>query len=107
MNAALASSQVSALDTSQVKSISIGAIVAVVVIGLLISFVVTRIVAKIVTLVVVVVLGVVLYSQRANVVDKLDKTAKNCDVTFFGVHVQASNDKVKQACAQVAKQPSK
>jgi hypothetical protein len=107
MNAALASSHVSALDTSQVKSISIGAIVVVVVIGLIISFVVSKIVAKLVTLVVVIVLAVVLYTQRANVVDKLDKTAKNCDVTFFGVHVQPSNDKVKQACAQIATKQGK
>jgi uncharacterized membrane protein len=107
MNAALASSHVSALDTSQVKTIGIGAIVAVVVIGLIISYLVTRIVAKIVTLVIVVVLAGVLYTQRAQVVDKLDKTAKNCNVTFFGVHVQASNDKVKQACDQLSKQPGK
>ena len=107
MNAALALSQVSALDTSQVKTIGIGAIVAVVVIGIIISLVLSRIVAKVLTLGVMAVLAFILYSQRANVIDKLDNTAKNCNVTFFGVHVKASNDKVKQACAEIAKQTGK
>jgi uncharacterized membrane protein YfcA len=107
MNAVLASSQVSALDTSQVKTIGIGAIVVIVVLGLIISYLVTKIVTKLLTLVVVVVLGVVLYTQRQNVVDKLDKTAKNCNVTFFGVHVDPSNSSVKQACAQISKRQGK
>ncbi|UQX88344.1 hypothetical protein M6D93_18985 [Jatrophihabitans telluris] len=96
--------QALALDTSQVKTYGLGAILVVVLIGLLVSFVVTKIVTKIVTIVVMVVLAFVLWGQRQHVVDSLDKHAKNCDATFFGVHVKASNDAVKAACAKVAKQ---
>jgi hypothetical protein len=97
------SAAVSALDTSQVKNLSITAIVAVLVIGVIVSWVVTKIVSRIVSIVVAVALAGALYTQRATVVDKLDKTAKNCEVTFFGIHVQPSNDTVKKACDQVAK----
>ncbi|HEY2044472.1 MAG TPA: hypothetical protein VGH11_17485 [Jatrophihabitans sp.] len=101
------SAAVSALDTSQVKNLSIVAIVAVLVIGVIISWLVTKIVTRIIAIVLAVVLAFALYSQRATVVDKLDKAAKNCDVTFFGVHVQPSNSNVKAACNQLAEQGKK
>jgi hypothetical protein len=101
------STAVSALDTSQVKNLSIVAIVAVLVIGIIISWIVTKIVSRIIAVVVAVLISGALYSQRATVIDKLDKTAKKCDVTFFGIHVQPSNDNVKKACAELAKQGKK
>lgn len=102
MNAASVS-RISALDTSQVKNLGLGAIVVVVVVGLLLAYFVTRIVTKLIVLVVVVVIGFALYSQRSQVLDAIDKQAKKCDVTFFGVHVQPSDAAIKQACAEVAK----
>ncbi|CAN5493707.1 hypothetical protein BH10ACT8_BH10ACT8_19420 [soil metagenome] len=107
MSAPAASSQVLALDTSQVKNLGIVAIVAVLVIGLAVSYFVSKIVTKIVTIVVVVIVGFALYNQRQKVVDALDKSAKKCDVTFFGVHVQPSDPTIRQACAAVAKQQGK
>lgn len=99
-----AGNQLEALETSQVKTVGLGAIIAVLVIGLLISFVVTKIVTKIITIVVVVALAALLWTQRQHVVDSLDKHAKNCDATFFGVHVESSNAQVRAACDKLAKQ---
>ena len=107
MNLAGASGHLSALDTSQVKNLGLGAIAAVLLIGLLIAYFVTKVVTKIIVLAIVVVLGVGLYQQRARVLDAIDKSAKNCDVTFFGVHVQPSDATIKKACAEVAKQRGK
>ena len=89
---------VNALDTDQVKNVSLIAIVAVVIIGFIISWFVTKIVAHIVVLVVVVVLGFVLYSQRQKVVDEANKLTKRCDASFFGIHVQPSDPTIKKAC---------
>jgi hypothetical protein len=94
---------VTALDTSQVKNLSIVAIAAVVLIGLLIARLVTKVVTRIIVLVVVVVLGFALYNQRAKVVDAADEAAKKCEATFFGIHVQPSDENIKKACAEAAK----
>jgi hypothetical protein len=93
----------SALDTSQVKSLGLGGVGAVVLIGLIIAILVGRIVTKIVVLAIALVLGFALYSQRSQVLDAIDKQAKKCDITFFGVHVQPSDANVKKACAELAK----
>jgi hypothetical protein len=104
---AAASGHLNALDTSQVRNLGLGSIAVVVLVGLLIAYFVTRVVTKIIVLAIVVVLGLGLYQQRARVLAAIDKTAKNCNVTFFGVHVQPSDPTIKQACAEVAKQRGK
>ncbi|MDQ1733169.1 MAG: hypothetical protein QOK10_3328 [Pseudonocardiales bacterium] len=95
--------RLSALDTSQVKGLGLGAIIVILLIGLALAYFVTKIVTKIIVLAIVVVLAFGLYNQRAKVLDALDKQAKQCDVTFFGVHVQPSDPNIKKACATVAK----
>ncbi len=97
------STVVSALDTSQVKTLGLGAVVAVIVVGLVISYLVTKIVTRIIVIALVVVLGFAVYNQRSRVLDGLDKSAKKCDVTFFGVHVQPSDPQIKKACLQLSK----
>ena len=107
VNLTAVSGHLVALDTSQVKNLGLGAIVVVLLVGLLIAYFVTRVIIKVIVLAIVVVLGLGLYQQRARVVTAIDKTAKNCDVTFFGVHVQPSDPSIKKACAEVAKQRGK
>jgi hypothetical protein len=108
MSASSASSHVvAALDTSQVKSLGLGAIIVIVLVGLAIAYFVTKVVTKIITIVLVVILGFALYNQRQKVLDAIDRTAKKCDVTFFGIHVQPSDANIKKACAEVAKQHGK
>ncbi|MGX7681917.1 hypothetical protein ACSMXN_23790 [Jatrophihabitans sp. DSM 45814] len=104
MSAPSATSHVVALDSSQVKTVGLGAIIVIVLIGLIISFVVTRIITKIITIAIMVALVFVLYNQRQKVIDAIDNSAKKCDATFFGVHVQPSDENIKKACAAVAKQ---
>ena len=91
------------LDTSQVKSLGILSIVAVVLVGLVIARLVTKIVTRVIVLALVVVLGVALYQQRAKVLAAADNAVRRCDATFFGIHVQPSDPTVKKACAAVAK----
>jgi hypothetical protein len=101
------SSVVRALDTSQVKNLSLVAIAGVVVIGLLIAWLVSKVVARIIVLVLTLVLGFALYNQRAKVIDEADKVAKRCGATFFGVHVQPSDPTIKKACELAGKVPRK
>jgi hypothetical protein len=99
----MSSTRVLALDTSQVKNLSVVAIVAVVVVGLLIAWLVSKVVTRVIVLVLTLVLGFALYNQRARVVDEANKIAKRCDATFFGIHVQPSDPTVKKACDRLGK----
>lgn len=90
---------ISALDTSQVKNLGLGSIFVVALIGLVLAYLVTKVVAKIIVIALVIVFCLVAYNERSNVISALDTHAKNCDVTFFGIHVQPSNPTVKAACA--------
>jgi len=103
MSASTASAELAALDTSQVKNLGLVTIAAVLLVGLVIAYLVTKLVTRIIVLIVVVVLGFGLQSQRAKVLDAASKAAKRCDATFFGVHVQPSDDNVKRACAEIEK----
>jgi F0F1-type ATP synthase assembly protein I len=101
----MSSARVSALDTSQVKNLSVVGIVAVVVVGLLIAWLVNKVVIRVIVIVLTLVLGFALYNQRAKVVDEAGKIAKRCDATFFGVHVQPSDPTIKRACELAGKIP--
>ncbi len=81
-----------ALNSNQITTIGVGAIVALVVLGFLLSLVVTAIVGRIVILVAVVVLGAVVWQQRTQIEDKVQKC--QLDLSFVGIHVQAPDDVV-------------
>lgn len=100
---ARAVTQVTALDTSQVKNVGILAIVVIIALGLLIVRLVTKIFTRIVVLVVVIVLAVAVYQQRDRVASAANNAAKRCDVTFFGVHVQPHDATIRKACQRAAK----
>ncbi len=93
-----APTMVSALDTTQVKSVGIVTIVVIVLLGLLIARLVTKLAIRLVVIVVAVVLAVAVYQQR----DQVASAAKKCDATFFGIHVQPHNDQVRMACQDAA-----
>jgi hypothetical protein len=93
-----------ALQSNQVAGVSLGGIAVIAVVGLVIAFLVTRIVLRVVVLVVVAALAVGVYHQRSTVLHDLDQHVKNCDASFLGIHVQASNAAVRKACADLAKQ---
>jgi len=103
----MSSTRVSALDTSQVKNLSVVAIVAVVVVGLLIAWLVSKVVTRVIVLALTLVLGFAFYNQRAKVVDEANKIAERCDATFFGIHVQPSDPNIKKACELAGKIPKK
>jgi hypothetical protein len=87
--------QVQALDESTVKNAAIGIIVVLLVVGIGLSLIIQAIVGRIIVLVVAIVLGIVVWSQRSS----LENKVKNCDtnVSFFGYHVQLSKS-VKAHC---------
>ncbi len=74
-----------ALDATDVTTIGVGVIIALVVIGFLLSIVITKIVGRIITVVVVLVLAGIVWGQRQSVENKIDDKA--CNLTFFGVHL--------------------
>jgi hypothetical protein len=80
--------QVQALDESTVKNAAIGIIVVLLVVGIGLSLIIQAIVGRIIVLVVAIVMGIVVWSQRSS----LENKVKNCDtnVSFFGYHVQLS-----------------
>jgi len=78
----------SALSSDGVKNLSVGAIVAVVVIGLIVLVVVKAIVARVITAVVVIALVAVFWTQRTSLEDKVKKCDAN--LTFLGVHLRLS-----------------
>lgn len=85
---------VSAIDSSDITKIGIGATIAIVLIGLLLSMVITAIVGRIILLVIVVALGAFIWQQRAVIQDHV----KKCDLnmSYFGVTVHAPDSVVKQ-----------
>jgi protein-S-isoprenylcysteine O-methyltransferase Ste14 len=89
---------VSALSSDQVKNLSIGGIVAVVVIGLILFIVIKAIVGRVITVVVSIGLAVVFWTQRTSIEDKVKKCDAN--LTFLGAHVQLSQS-VQDRCQQL------
>ena len=86
---------VTALDSTQITKIGVGAIVILVVVGLVLSLIVTAIVGRVIIAVVVVALGILIWQQRTVIQDHVKKC--QLDMTFIGIHVDAP-DHVKQAC---------
>lgn len=86
-----------ALNTSQAKTIGIAAVVAVLVIGGLVSLVISAIIGRVITVVVAIALALVVWNQRG----KIETAARNCDATFFGVHLTPSDPALKAKCQQL------
>jgi hypothetical protein len=97
----------SALDSSQVQNVGLGAIVVIVLLGLLLIRLVTKMITRVIVLLVVVALAVVIYQQRDRVSSAISDRAKRCDATFFGVHVQPHDPTVLKACQRAGKLPRK
>ncbi|MHA3704915.1 hypothetical protein ACXR2U_22305 [Jatrophihabitans sp. YIM 134969] len=91
-----------AITTDQITGVGIGTIAVVVVIGLIIALVVTKVVVKVIVALLVVALAVVVWTQRTAVTDAAKDAAKRCDASFFGIHVEPSNDDVRRACDRIA-----
>lgn len=86
-----------ALNSNQITTIGVGAIVALVVIGFLLSLIVTAIVGRLVILVAVVALAAFVWQQRGEIQHRV----KTCDLnlTFVGIHIDAPSDVVRK-CQQ-------
>ncbi|HEV2888276.1 MAG TPA: hypothetical protein VGX49_15300 [Jatrophihabitans sp.] len=97
----------SALDSSQVQNVGLGAIVVIILLGLLLARLVTKMITRVIILVIAVVLAVVIYQQRDRVATAVADTGKRCEATFFGVHVQPDDPVVRKACEQAGKLPRK
>lgn len=81
-----------ALNSNQITTIGVGAIVALVVIGFLLSLLITAVVARIVIVVAVVALGAVVWQQRGEIQDRVKKC--ELDLSFVGIHIDAPDDVV-------------
>ena len=84
-----------AVNSSDITKIGIGATIAIVVIGLLLGMIITALVARVIILVVVVGLGIFIWQQRAVIEDHVKKC--QLEMTFFGFHIDAPQS-VKDAC---------
>lgn len=88
-----------ALQVSQVRTIGIGTIIALVVIGILLAMIITSLIGRSLILIVVLVLGALVWEQRAVIENHLTKDKCQLSTTFFGIHVKAPSS-VVQACKQ-------
>jgi hypothetical protein len=86
---------VAALDAGNITKIGVGIIIALVVIGILLSLIITAIIGRIVIAVIVVLLGVFVWQQRSSIEHKIH--TKNCNLTFFGMHLDPP-DSLKKHC---------
>jgi Na+/proline symporter len=107
MRAPASATVTTALDSSQVKNVGLGAIIVIILLGLLLARLVPKMITRVVVLLIAVVLAVVIYQQRDRVSGAISDRAKRCEATFFGVHVQPHDPLVRKACDQAGKLPSK
>lgn len=91
-----------ALTTDQITGVGIGTIAVVAVIGLIIVLIVSKIIAKVVVGLLVVALAVLVWTQRTAVVDAAQDAAKRCNASFFGIHIDPTDEQVRQACDQIS-----
>jgi hypothetical protein len=89
-----------ALSSDQIGGLAIGVIVAVVVVGFVIGLLVNRAIARVLVAIVVIALGVLVWSQRTS----LQNRVKNCDsnISFFGYHTTLSSS-AQAHCAALKK----
>ncbi|MEP6598482.1 MAG: hypothetical protein ABJB98_03425 [Actinomycetota bacterium] len=87
-----------ALDTNQAQTIGVLAIVGFVGIGLLLSLVITAIFGRVLLAIVVIGLGLLLWTQRQTIEQRVNKCDTN--VSFLGIDLQLSAS-AEQRCAQL------
>jgi protein-S-isoprenylcysteine O-methyltransferase Ste14 len=88
----------SALDAAAAKTVALLVLVGVVLIGTVLTLVIKRIVGRLIVAFVVIGLSIVLWYQRTNIQDRVDRCGSN--PTFFGVTVQFSHG-IEQRCARL------
>jgi protein-S-isoprenylcysteine O-methyltransferase Ste14 len=88
----------SALATDQIGTIAVVVIVAIVVIGLVLSLVMNKAIGRVVLAIIVIGLGVLVWTQRQSLQDRVDKCDTN--TSFFGFHVNLSAA-AQQRCASL------
>jgi Kef-type K+ transport system membrane component KefB len=88
-----------AFSTDQAKTVGIFALAVIILAGVLLSFVFTKLTSRLVLGAIIVGLGIFTWTQR----DAIDSDAKNCDATFFGVHLTPSNADLKRHCQQITR----
>lgn len=86
-----------ALDADSITGVSIGVIVVLVVVGLLIGLLIAKLIVRVIVALIVVVLAIVVWQQRGHVRDEFNSRVCNADPTFFGIHIDPSDD-VRQRC---------
>ena len=86
-----------ALDASSITGISIGVIVVLVILGFVIGAIIAKLIVRAVVALVVVVLAIVVWQQRTHVRDEFNDKVCNANPTFFGVHIDPSDD-VRRKC---------
>ena len=84
-----------ALDTDQARLLSLGIIIALLLLGFTISVMVTKIGIRLAILLMVVGLAALVYAQRS----QIKESVSDCRVSFFGVELTPSDPDVRQACA--------
>jgi Na+/proline symporter len=82
-----------ALDAGHITAIGVGVIVGLVLLGVLLSLVVTALVGRLIILAAVVVLAIIVWQQRGKIEDNI--SAHNCNLTFFGVHLDPPDSLAK------------
>lgn len=91
-----------ALTTDQITGVGIGTIAVIAVIGLVIALIVSKIVVKVIVVLLVVALAVLVWTQRTAVTNAAKDAAARCDATFFGIHIDPADDRVREACDRIA-----
>jgi protein-S-isoprenylcysteine O-methyltransferase Ste14 len=87
-----------ALSTDDVGTIAVVVIVAIVVIGIVLGLVMNKAIGRVVLAIIVIGLGVLVWTQRQSLQDRVDKCDTN--LTYFGFHVNLSGD-AQARCQQV------
>ena len=88
-----------ALDTDQAKTISVVVVVALLLVGIVVSSIITAIIGRVVVIVVIAVIAAFVWTQRSSI----SSAAKNCDASFFGIHLTPSNPTVRQHCQDISR----
>jgi hypothetical protein len=85
----MVSDMASAVSTDDIGTIAVVVIVAIVVIGFVLGLVMNKAIGRVVLAVIVIGLGVLIWTQRVSLQDRVNKCDTN--VTYFGFHVNLSS----------------
>ena len=93
-----ASAVPAALATDQIGTLAVVVIVAIVVIGIVLALVMNKAIGRVVLAIIVIGLGVLVWTQRQSIQDRVNKCEANS--SFFGFHVNLSAQ-AQQRCASL------